>query len=228
MKVIVFDLGGTLMEYTGMPSAWVEYYRQGFEAINQKFNLNASESDIAKSVEMLKDFNPRVHYREKEYSPESIFSKVLEHWENHVSTEKCADTFFEGLHLKATIYPDSIPALEKLKSIGCRIAALTDLPTAMPDKFFKKDISALLEYFDLYVSSQNCGFRKPNCAGLQKIAAYFHVPITDLVFVGDEDKDRKTAVNAGCGFVRINRNEIIRGGICSLNELVTLLKSGRE
>ena len=70
MKVIVFDLGGTLMEYAGMPNSWVDYYMQGFEAINEKYNLGASELDIMKSVSTLKEFNPRISYREKEYLPE--------------------------------------------------------------------------------------------------------------------------------------------------------------
>lgn len=31
MRVIVFDLGGTLMEYEGMPHSWVDYYEQGIQ-----------------------------------------------------------------------------------------------------------------------------------------------------------------------------------------------------
>ena len=228
MKVIVFDLGGTLMEYAGMPNSWVDYYTQGFEAINEKYNLCASELDIMESVSALKEFNPRVNCREEEYSPEYIFSKVLEHWKDHVSIEKCINTFFEGLNLKAMIYPDTIPALEKLKSMGYTIATLTDLPTAMPEALFKKDISNLLGYFDLYVSSQSCGFRKPNCKGLQQISEYFRVPITELIFIGDEEKDRKTAVNAGCHFVLINRKERVRDGICDLHEFTTLLEKRKE
>lgn len=38
MKVAVFDLGGTLMQYVGMPYSWVVFYCQGFEAIIQKPN----------------------------------------------------------------------------------------------------------------------------------------------------------------------------------------------
>ena len=228
MKVIVFDLGGTLMEYAGMPNSWVDYYMQGFEAINEKYNLGASESDIMKSVSALKEFNPRVNYREKEYSPEYIFTRVLEHWKNHVSIEKCINTFFEGLNLKAIIYPDTTPALEKLKSMGYIIATLTDLPTGMPDALFKKDISNLLGYFDLYVSSQSCGFRKPNSKGLQQISEHFRAPITELVFIGDEEKDRKTAVNTGCHFILINRKERVRDGICNLYELEVLLEKRKE
>ena len=228
MKVIVFDLGGTLMEYVGMPNSWVDYYTQGFEAINEKYNLNASELDIMKSVSALKKFNPRVNYREKEYSPEYIFSRVLEHWKNHISIEKCINTFFEGLNLKAMIYSDTIPVLEELKNMGYTVATLTDLPTGMPDELFKKDIPNLLKYFNLYVSSQSCGFRKPNSKGLQQIAEYYRVPITELIFIGDEEKDRKTAVNAGCHFILINRNEKVRDGICSLHELEALLEKRKE
>ena len=43
------------------------------------------------------------------------------------------------------------------------MAALTDLPSAMPDEIFRRDISELLGYFDYYVSSTVAGYRKPNC-----------------------------------------------------------------
>ena len=33
-KPIVFDLGGTLMEYIGMPLNWNNYYAYGFEKAN--------------------------------------------------------------------------------------------------------------------------------------------------------------------------------------------------
>lgn len=213
------------MEYAGMPDSWVDYYQQGFEAINVKYHLGASESDIIKSVEELKRFNPRVNYREEEYSPEFIFSKALKHWNYKVPVADCINTFFEGLNLDTIIYPDTIPSLIKLKDMGYKIATLTDLPTAMPDELFIKHISNLLQYFDLYISSQSCGFRKPNSKGLQQISEYYHVPMKELIFVGDEEKDRKTAVNAGCGFVLINRKEEVSDGICNFNELVRLMES---
>jgi putative hydrolase of the HAD superfamily len=33
VKVIIFDLGGTLMEFKGMPNSWVDYYKTAFTAI---------------------------------------------------------------------------------------------------------------------------------------------------------------------------------------------------
>ena len=30
MTVIVFDIGGTLMEYVNMPNVWIDYYDSAF------------------------------------------------------------------------------------------------------------------------------------------------------------------------------------------------------
>ena len=223
MKIITFDLGGTLMEYAGMPASWTDYYKQGFEAINSYYNCKVSEDYIEQSVEILKSFNPRLHYREEEYSPNYIFSKALEHWGKNIPIRDCVYQFYTGLKLKAEIYLDTIPSLIKLKNNGYLITTLTDLPTAMPDELFKRDISILLPYFDLYVSSLSCGFRKPNCRGLQMIAEYFNVPITELVFVGDEDKDRETAIHADCQFIQINRKNRTSETIFNLTELIEKL-----
>ena len=223
MKVVVFDIGGTLMEYVGMPYSWVDYYKQGFESVNEKYSLGATKTDIEKSIDILKKYNPRINYREVEYSPEFLFTKATEHWKKNIDLSAFMDTFFEGFNLRAEIYPDTVTVLEKLRNMGYAIAALTDLPSSMPDELFKKDIPELLGLFDLYVSSQICGFRKPNGAGMRMISEHFGVGINELIFVGDEEKDRLTAENAGCRFIQINRNEKISGSICNLEELTVLL-----
>ena len=38
-NVIVFDLGGTLMRYEGMPHSWISYYQAAFEAVRDRFSL---------------------------------------------------------------------------------------------------------------------------------------------------------------------------------------------
>lgn len=86
------------------------------------------------------------------------------------------------------------------RSRGYKIACLTDLPNGMPDYVFKKPIQALINELDLYVSSQSCGYRKPNKFGLEFIAEHFDVNAKDLLFIGDEDKDKQAAMNAGCEF----------------------------
>lgn len=223
MKVVVFDLGGTLMQYAGMPVSWVDYYYQGFDSIIQKSNSSISKEAVEESLQMLKEFNPRIRYREIEYSAVFIFTKILEHWHIDIPVESCIDIFWEGLKLEVEIYSDTLDVLQKLKENGYVIATLTDLPNAMPDEIFKRDILKLLGYFDYYVSSSVAGYRKPNCKGLQMIAEKYDIPITELVFVGDEEKDRKTAFNANCKFIQIQRTNKKDENISSLYELLEIL-----
>lgn len=173
---------------------------------------------------MLKELNPRVNYREIEYPAEYIFAKVLGNWRIEIPIQSCIETFWSGLQLKAEIYSETTNVLQKLKERGYVIAALTDLPSAMPDEIYKRDISELMDYFDYYVSSAVAGYRKPNCRGLQMIAEKYATPITELFFVGDEEKDRETAMNANCKFVQIQRIEKNEESIHNLYELLDVLE----
>ncbi|MDE6767579.1 MAG: HAD family hydrolase, partial [Eubacterium sp.] len=204
-KIIVFDLGGTLMEFVNMPPSWVDYYRQGFVAIAKSLNSNISDSDIDLSAEIMKTYNPRINYREIEYSPELIFEKCLEHWNTDINLDKAIKTFFDSFKLNTIIYNDSIEMLEHLKKQEYKICALTDIPSAMPDEYFRLLIPDLLEHIDYYVSSQSFGYRKPNTHGIELIANKYNIKLSNLIFVGDEEKDKKLAEKIGCLFYLIDR-----------------------
>ncbi len=57
MKVVVFDLGATLMQYVGMPHSWEDFYYKGFEEIIQKLRYPISQKAVEKSFQMLKKFS---------------------------------------------------------------------------------------------------------------------------------------------------------------------------
>ena len=203
-KSIVFDLGGTLMEYVGMPLNWSDYYTCGFKKVNEILRLDLSENDLQESVNKLKSYNPRTSKREYEIKPETIFNDVISNWEEKPDINKVIEIFFEGLNLKANIYGYSIELLKKCRNLDIKTACLTDLPNGMPDHIFKPAIKKILPYFDLYVSSQICGVRKPNKGGICYIADVFEIREADILFVGDEEKDFLTAKNAGCDFAYIS------------------------
>ncbi|MCR5727455.1 MAG: HAD-IA family hydrolase [Lachnospiraceae bacterium] len=203
-KVIVFDLGGTLMEYEGMPLNWSDYYYQGFMKINEYFGLGLSDTEIEKSAEILKSYNPRNKYRENEIMPVVLFDEAMAGWSNVPDIREAIEVFFSGIGLKAKVFDYSIKIIKICKKQGIKIACLTDLPNGMPDSLFRDSIPDIIKLFDLYVSSQTCGYRKPNKAGLEYIAEKFGIDVKDILLVGDEDKDRKTADNAGCSFLYID------------------------
>ena len=205
IKVIVFDLGCTLMEYKGMHLSWVSYYKDSFDYVNRKLSLGLSEAQIDASIEIYKNYNPRIKPREAEIAPEKIFADIISGWNTDVPVKTIIDTFFESLKLEPVIYEDSIPSLEKLRSKGLKIAALTDVATGMPDELHKNYVAPLLPYFDLYVSSLSCGFKKPNPKGLADIAAFFGTEPEEMLMVGDDFRDVEVAHRFGCKSVLIKR-----------------------
>ncbi len=206
MNTVVFDVGGTLMEYKNMPYVWIEFYKTAFEYVRSALKLQISDSDIEESVERLKSYNPKIKYREIDYSPDVIFSHATEHWQCSFSLREVIDAFFSSLKLTPYIYPETISVLQRLRAGGINIATLTDVATGMPDELHKSYLTELMPYFDLYVSSISCGFRKPNPKGMQDIARYFGCGAEDMIFVGDEEKDVATAKRFGCRSVLIDRN----------------------
>lgn len=207
MKVIVFDLGGTLMEFQGMPPCWADYYEQGLRYANAQLGIYVSEAQLQQGIEILKQMNPRINYREEEYTAEFVFNQVLTAWRIKADAGVYANIFFEGLPLTVKIYKDIVSNLVRLKEEGYFIAAFTDVPTGMPEAFYQRQLKNLLPYFDFYVSSQTCGWRKPNPKGLFDIAAHFQVPVKELLFIGDEAKDEQAAQNAGCRFLNAGREK---------------------
>lgn len=186
-----------------MPLNWSEYYYQGFTKVNEKNNLSLSDDEIKRSSEILKSFNPRLTGREEEIPPEVLFDRACLHWKNKPDTGTVISDFFSGMELHPKIFEYAFKVIDVAKSNGCSVAVLTDLPNGMPDEMFKGSIPDLLECIDLYVSSQSCGYRKPNGKGISFISDHYGVAESEILFVGDEEKDHKTALNAGCDFAYI-------------------------
>lgn len=92
-----------------------------------------------------------------------------------------------------------------------KVACLTDLPNGMPDYLFRNSVKNIADKLDLYVSSQTCGYRKLNPGGVLYISEQFFTELSEILFVGDEDKDKRTAENAGCGFMHIEELKILSG-----------------
>ena len=207
IKLFVFDLGGTLMEYKGMHLSWTGYYKSAFEYVNSQLELGLSDQQIADSIQIFCDYNPVVKTREKEIDPEIIFGDIIKGWNTTIPVTKIIDVFFESLKLEPVIYDDSIPTLDALKKAGFKIAAMTDVATEMPDLMHKNYLTPLLPYFDLYVSSLSCGYKKPNPKGLRDISEQLGIVPENMVMIGDTNRDVNAAKNIGCHSILINRKD---------------------
>ena len=92
IKLFVFDLGGTLMEYKGIHLSWNGYYKSAFEYVNQQLSLGLSQQQIKTSIQILSSFNPSINPREKEIDPEIIFPETTKDWKTTISMVMTGDT----------------------------------------------------------------------------------------------------------------------------------------
>ena len=90
--------------------------------------------------------------------------------------------------------------------IGTGRVTMTDVATGMPDLMHKNYVTPLLTYFDLYVSSLSCGYKKPNPKGLRDISEHFGIAPENMVMIGDTSRDVNAAKNIGCHSILINRS----------------------
>ena len=87
---------------------------------------------------------------------------------------------------------------------------LTDVPTGMPGYLIREDMAPIIHLVDDVVTSDECGFRKPNKAGTEILSKKYGVPIQSIAFIGDEEKDVLTARNAGAIPIFLNRHQAQR------------------
>lgn len=225
-KCAVFDLGGTLMEYRDMPYVWFDYYEKAFAELNKNLSLGLSQAELSRSLDILKNYNPGINYREIDYPPEKIFADVTAHWHTDIPLSDIINGFFDAMHLSALIYPESEEVLKKLHRQGIKIGTYTNVVSGMPDEMHKSYFKELLPLFDIYVSSASCGFRKPNPRGLEIIAKHFDLAPKEILFIGDEKKDPETARRFGCSSVLVNRSSETRefGQDYTVNDLRRILE----
>ena len=77
IKTVVFDIGQTLVHYP-FPLNWSALYRPAFEHVEKENGRHLSESDYAHILNVLSQYNTRIHPREYEVSSDRIFSEILE------------------------------------------------------------------------------------------------------------------------------------------------------
>jgi len=101
-----------------------------------------------------------------------------------------------------------IPTLRYLRLAGVKIGALTDVAYGMDNSFSLRDISTIHQYFDLILTSVDVGYRKPNTMGFSMLLETFDIPPSQMIYVGDEQKDIVGANSIGIVSVLIDRNNV--------------------
>jgi len=96
---------------------------------------------------------------------------------------------------------DAVPALRRLKALGCRTGLASDCSPDVPGLFAE---TPLAPYIDAPFFSCTAGVRKPDARIYRMVCEALRVPPARCLFVGDGDSRELTgAVNAGMAAVLI-------------------------
>ena len=205
-----FDLGETLFTYAGTPLSWTELYPAALSAVAGACGRTIDGPGIEDASAVLTRYNSRIHPRRHEVAAAEIFREILQRWsvESEPYLDRAIDAFFRFFQQRIQSYPESIDVLRALRAQGVRVGALTDVPYGMPQPFVRRDLAAagLEPLIKTVLTSVEVGFRKPDPAGFQKLAAELEVTPDQLWFVGNEEKDITGASAIGAVAILIDRD----------------------
>ncbi len=80
----------------------------------------------------------------------------------------------------------------------------------MNNLYALEDLGSLRKYLKYPFTSNDTGYRKPCAKGLKMLSEKMKIDSSEMVFVGDEEKDMICALNAGAYAVLINREDIVK------------------
>lgn len=220
-RAAVFDIGQTLVDYK-MPMNWSKLYRPAFEFIAKRYHYTFSEQHYQHAGNVLAKYNTRINPRDYEVSSEEIFTEIIGGMNLDLKdTEQIKDSFYRYFRQECSLFSDVEQTLKTLSEKGIIIGTLSDVAYGMDNKYALADIASIIKYVKYPFTSNDTGYRKSCTKGLEILSEKMQIAISDIVFVGDEEKDMLCAGNAGAYAVLINRDDTLKN-YCQDREIHTL------
>jgi len=207
-RAVVFDIGQTLVDYK-IPMNWSKLYRPAMEQIAQKYHYTFSEEHYQNAGNILSKFNTRIHPRDYEVSSLEIFTEICSGMNIALEDmEQVKESFYTYFRRDCSLFPDAERAIKVLSSRGILLGTLSDVAYGMDNAYALEDIAPVMKYIQYPFTSNDAGYRKPCTRGLEMLSIKMNTELSDIVFVGDEEKDMVCARNAGAYGVLVNREGI--------------------
>ena len=199
-----FDLGETLVEYSGVPLDWQREYSKALAAVASLWGGHLSPAQIEAGSAVLRRYNTRLAPRRHEVESAAVFAELLDvlgvpHEDARPLLDAATDAFFGVFQRRARAFPDVSATLTALAAARTSVGVLTDVPYGMPRRLVLRDLSVagLDALAGSLLTSGEAGVRKPDPAGFEALARHLGCSAQAMLFVGDEQKDVAGAKAAG-------------------------------
>lgn len=105
----------------------------------------------------------------------------------------------ENIH-RCSFYPNALNMLQQLKLNNIQTAIVSNAPSS----YVKKVLGFYGVKIDMVVCYHDVKQHKPNPEGVYKVLTYFAIKNHEAIYVGDNDLDYKTAINANVDFYGVS------------------------
>jgi putative hydrolase of the HAD superfamily len=195
LKLVLFDLGGTLINYDNSP--WPELGRLG---CIEGANFLKKEMGLDISAEAL---NEKLHNAigrmiesrgddEVELDLVDMTTKTLAELGINLSDgfpEKFIGAYYKPIGEQITLFPYAGEILRKIKNAGMKIGLVSN--TIFPAQYHRREMRSfgLLEYFDFTLFSSEEKIRKPGKRIYKKALSLGQANPEEAIFIGDRLKE---------------------------------------
>ena len=206
ISAVLFDLDDTLLDWSGRVGSWTEITRPHVDNVHDNLTSHGHALPDKDAFAVIYRDIIIDSWAEARRTWESVcFETVLRKSCLLVGLDVDQIDFhelmvaFDYAPIPGVVpFVDTIPVLERLRELEYRIGMITNSMMPMWMRDIELERYALTPYFDVCITSGDCGTIKPNPAIYQKALDLLELTPNQVLFVGDRPaNDIAGAKNAG-------------------------------
>ena len=195
MIVVLFDLEGTLVQSIEADERAVAESR--IKTREKLIELGIPRSELEGMTRSTLMRKRAVEYVEERFDP-----REAERF--HLELDRFLKTYELAWAEGSKIFPDTLPMLRVLRSLGYRMGLVTNTSTEAANRMLS--MHGIADFFEVVITRENVKQIKPDPEGI--ILALKSLKAQDFFFVGDLVYDSEAAKQAGGTSIIVNRNPL--------------------
>lgn len=217
MVVVLFDLDGTLAQTIEDDEEAIQEFRTRTK--EKLLELGIPRSKLEGSMT-----SAPMRNRALEYVKQHFNEKEANRF--HAEMDRFQKTYELSWAENSKIFPDTLPALRELKSLGYKMGVVTN--TSREAAARELSMHGIDAFFEVVITREDMKMLKPDPEGL--LLALRKLNVKDFVFVGDLAHDSRAARRAGGISIIVNRESSDKPKVQadhvvkSLREIPTLIR----
>jgi len=194
IKTVVFDLGGTLIEYAGSYQTWPELETPGFQAAYDLLTGNgytfSFDQFIAAGFDALPQRWQAAVRHEKNFRVIDLIGFSLAAAGiadvRETDLDQAAVCYGEAIQAQAVLVDTAISTVQQVKAAGYKVGLVSN--TMFPGTLHQADLArfGLLDYLDALLFSADVFKWKPNADPFLHILAELEADAETAVYIGDD------------------------------------------